>query len=105
MKVRTIFQVHRQPFARPGIQIYGGTEGANGILSVFTGVSIKDIDRYEVSEPFLNISEDSAQCLFDELYRAGFRPSREEQLTAIATNDHVADLRKIAFKLLDITSE
>ena len=54
-------------------------------------------------EPTLSLTQDELQGLFDELSRAGFKPSRQENAAAAlkATQDHLGDMRQIAFGLLN----
>jgi hypothetical protein len=98
------FQVQRAPMCEKGFQIYGGLETKQGVAAMLP-VAVQVLPQGSCVMPFLELSQRSAQMLLDELYQAGLRPSREELLVHTATSEHVADLRKIAFKLLDIEGD
>lgn len=49
----------------------------------------------------LSISREDAQQLFDDLWRAGLRPSTKDETPA--KDDHIRDLRMIAFHALGMT--
>jgi len=55
-------------------------------------------------DPFLVLEPPAAQTLIDELWKCGFRPSdgtgSAGQLKA--TQDHLEDMRSIAFKVLEV---
>ncbi len=55
-------------------------------------------------EPTLHIGMDEAQTLMDDLWSAGLRPTEGSGSAGSlkATEKHLADMRKIAFKSLDI---
>jgi hypothetical protein len=56
------------------------------------------------SEPSISLSEITAQRLMDQLWNCGFRPTEGTGSAGAlaATQQHLADLRKIVFKELDI---
>ena len=56
--------------------------------------------NYDV-DPLVNITEEMAQQIMDELWREGIRPNNGEgSLTHIAALEyHLEDMRKLAFKL------
>ncbi len=100
------FYVQREPFRGDGISVYGGfNEPVCGVHTVFSPVSVQEVSGGEITSPFMTMDESSAQSLFDELYLAGFRPARNEDILSKSEGAHVQDLRMIAFKLLDIQSD
>lgn len=61
-----------------------------------------DIDEGAYIEPTISFSQEEVQAMFDELCRAGFKPSRQENAVAAldATKEHLSDMREIAFSAL-----
>jgi hypothetical protein len=51
-----------------------------------------------IPQPTAFVEEDMAQALFDDLWRAGLRPTTKDDTPA--KDEHIADLRKIAFHAL-----
>lgn len=51
-------------------------------------------------DPLLRLKEVEAQGLFDALWRAGLRPSDKAAVDDVvaAKDEHIADLRRVAFK-------
>lgn len=70
------------------------------------GVSIAMEEKEEgfAVEPTVRISMDHAQTLMDDLWHSGLRPTEGAGSAGAiqAVERHVSDLRKIAFKALDI---
>jgi hypothetical protein len=60
----------------------------------------------EIIEPTIRISRSEAQTLMDDLWSCGLRPTEGSGSAGAmkAVESHVNDLRKIAFKALDIPS-
>jgi hypothetical protein len=54
-------------------------------------------------DPTLSVEPDVAQQIMDDLWRAGVRPTniRKDDLALSAKDDHIKDLQKVAFTLLD----
>jgi hypothetical protein len=54
-------------------------------------------------EPTFRLTRDDAQALADALYRAGIRPTDAKDVGDVlkASQAHIADLRRVAFTLLD----
>lgn len=52
----------------------------------------------------ISIPEQSAQRLMDDLWNAGYRPTDSNGTSGAirAAENHIQDLRKIAFKILDV---
>ena len=59
----------------------------------------------EYHPPFVSLSESDAAQLMDRLWNAGVRPSNGagSHATHEALNNHLEDLRRVAFKLLEIS--
>ncbi|HPR89724.1 MAG TPA: hypothetical protein PL181_17060 [bacterium] len=60
-------------------------------------------DRSAMIAPFVSVSISEAQQLMDELWRCGLRPSEGSGSAGMmkATQDHLNDMRKIAFMSLN----
>jgi|GEM_PF-4085318 len=84
------------------IMLIGGVEKPSGGYAAFQPVAVSDVDPGVFVPPFLEIDHETAQVLFDELYRIGLRPSQEQALPEKARDAHIEDLRKVAFKLLGV---
>jgi len=57
-----------------------------------------------ITTPFMQLTIDQATQLMNELWHCGVRPSRSADSATgqlAAMDDHLGDMRKIAFKLLD----
>lgn len=67
-------------------------------LGVAAPVVFHETARNEVPEPTLSISDNEAQQMIDELWRAGFRPTEGTGSAGAlaATQAHLTDMRKIA---------
>lgn len=79
--------------------------GHAGYLSIATPAVFKTVPEGELiacSEPLLRLSTEEAQQLMDELWNCGLRPSEGTGSAGSlrATENHLADMRKIAFDLL-----
>jgi len=64
-------------------------------------------DEALIPQPFMVIDRSAAQSLIDELWGCGFRPSdgtgSAGQLKA--TENHLEDMRRIAFKFVEVSDE
>jgi len=57
----------------------------------------------EIATPTLGLSRETAQQLFDELHRLGFRPMNEEAPARLAAVEaHLMDAREFSYRLLDL---
>lgn len=65
---------------------------------------IEESDPSQLYSPVIMLKKDAAQVLMDDLWTCGIRPTEGTGSAGSlkATQDHLADLRKIAFKRLDI---
>jgi hypothetical protein len=72
--------------------------------SVGVSVTMQDHDPATVVEPTLRIDMDAAQTLMDDLWQAGLRPTDGAGSAGAmrATEKHLHDMRKIAFRQLGI---
>ena len=73
---------------------------------VGTSVNMKDSCDGELIDPTISIGLDEAQTLMDDLWQAGFRPTEGSGSAGSlrATEKHLTDMRKIAFKQMDMES-
>lgn len=78
-------------------------DGRHSYLKIVECFTPELSDSGLTQPPFLDINEESAQRLFDEMYRAGLRPSatrRKENVDGI--EKHLEDMRKIVSSKLKI---
>ena len=68
-------------------------------------VVMEEAEDCVMVEPTVRISDAEAQTLMDDLWRCGLRPTEGAGSAGAmrAVEKHVDDLRKIAFKALDIS--
>ena len=62
-----------------------------------------DTPEDTLTDPALSVDCDVAQQIMDDLWRTGLRPTniRKEDLALSAKDDHIKDLQRVAFTLLD----
>ncbi len=67
-------------------------------------VEFEDVELFTDDSPVLDMSEDSAQELFNQLWSLGFRPVSEDGNVGMlqATQDHLSDMRKIVSEKLKV---
>ena len=67
-------------------------------------LELKEIKEGEYAPPFLKITPTEAQQMIDELWNCGVRPSEGTGSAGalMATQSHLEDMKKIAFKLMKI---
>lgn len=65
-------------------------------------IVLKEYEEGAMVPEFMEISEDDAQRLMDEMWNAGFRPSEGSGSAGAlkAVQDHLADMQKIVFKFI-----
>ncbi len=68
--------------------------------SVATNIIMTKFDRDVYVDPSLKLSNESAQLLIDELWKAGLRPSEGTGIAGSlkATERHLEDMRTLVFK-------
>ncbi len=88
-----------QPFV---LHVYA--KGSPGKVAVGQPIVMTEQNEAERIEPTAMVSREAAQQLMDELYMAGLRPSSEARRQDVvqSKDEHLSDLRKIAFKALKI---
>jgi hypothetical protein len=87
------------------IALHMAIEGPNGdVVSVARPVTIENAVEGYMHEPFMQISNEAAQQLMDELWRCGIRPADGTGSTGqlAATERHLADMRTLAFHALKV---
>lgn len=85
-----------------GLYVYSKTRGSDRV-SIADPIVFREIDfsSYTIPDPALELSTDSAQALFDELYRLGFRPKEEGTAGQVsAMSAHLRDQRELSTRLL-----
>lgn len=77
--------------------IYNGTTAGKAI-------EFEECKYREQVKPTFSVPREAAQVLMDDLWNSGLRPTEGTGSAGSlrATEKHVDDLRKIAFKVLDI---
>lgn len=77
---------------------------APGILCIAEAVKFTERPEGAFVEPCLRLEPREAQRLIDELWDCGLRPSEGTGSAGSlkATERHLSDMQKIAFKLLDV---
>lgn len=94
---------------RNGFDLYVFQKRAN-LVAFAENITMKDMPMEEAigfsPKPTLQLDAGQIQNLMDDLWNAGVRPSNGTASTGqiAATDNHLADLRKIAFHLLKIKS-
>lgn len=79
---------------------------AQGKIGFASPITFQSVDPGDTIDPTLALSKDSAQLLFDELWKSGFRPQREAsagQLEAVTA--HLQDQRQICARLFDLVEQ
>lgn len=76
----------------------------NGVIWLPATISTKTFVQGELQEPFMTFTYDEAQSLMHQLWVLGFRPNNGEGTNShvAALTHHLADMRRLAFKVLDI---
>lgn len=74
-----------------------------GVIRYGRNIPFDSVEPGEASEPTLAIPFEAAQQLMDDLWICGLRPSEGAGSAGSlrATQDHLADMRKIAFQLME----
>jgi len=89
-----------------GIELYVRAQAPDGDGHYY----IKDviIERLDFNSPIqpptLKLSKRNAQVLMDDLWASGIRPSEKRDIGGAlrATENHLGDMQRIAFRLLEI---
>ncbi len=103
----TRLSVQREPFMGDRfVFLYHGRRGDKFFRADPLKLDLLDITdplKHVTPEPTFTLSPEEAQALIDDLWTAGLRPTAGHGSTGqlAATEKHLADLKTIAFKLLD----
>lgn len=100
LQVRAFKQLHRGH----GVSIFIEDTYTGGI-AVAEPIVLKKIEEHFAEiEPSVILPQESAQKLIDDLWDAGLRPSEGSGSAGAfkAVQDHLRDMRKIAFKHLKL---
>jgi len=99
MKDEIEFRLLRAPFGFDAVELHA--RQGNAILSP---VTFAEVEPGLQTPPAIGLSGNSAQQLMDELWRCGIRPTEGSGSAGslAATERHLEDFRKIAFKQLKI---
>ncbi len=87
-----------------GISLYARQVIEGVSMSVAQPMVMERHEQHLISEPFARLDIQAAQQLIDELWQCGLRPSEGTGSAGSlkATEKHLADMQKIAFKGLRI---
>ncbi len=81
-----------------GIGIFIGAKHDDGSWSTVSELNFEPLKEMDAALTTLYVTREAAQALMDSLWNCGLRPAEAQ-----ATESHVDDLRRIAFKLLKIS--
>ena len=100
------FAVHSNP-ARRAFEIFLVARNRDGKTVIPKPVEFTEMaNDFEQIDPLIVVSDyeaDALNGLMDELWNAGFRPRGHDGDASVnATKKHLADMRKIAFKFLEM---
>jgi len=88
-----------------GSHIHIAVMGYNrdGSINVATKLDVEKMPEGSILDPLLQIDVNQAQRLMDDLWECGIRPSEGSGSAGslAATERHLADMKKIAFSLLE----
>lgn len=102
MNMKTYIQAFRSPIYH-GVELYIGQIDRNtGRTALATNIEFKMLDGGEYVPPVLTLKLDEAQEFIDQLWEQGFRPSSLSNSDLSAQKKHLEDMRKIAFKFLEL---
>lgn len=84
------------------IAVRMGINHQDGTVTIARSPIMTNVSLGESVQPTLELSQDEAQMLMDELFAAGIRPSEgmESMGQLAAVQKHLEDMQKIAFSLL-----
>ncbi len=101
-----IARAFKQPFmhGREGVQIFIEDQGSGRSLGIAEPVVFKASEPYTASLPTVELPQESAQKLIDDLWDCGLRPSEGAGSAGamMAVENHLADLRTLLFKQMKI---
>lgn len=91
-------------FMRTGFDLHIGQSKENGEFAVVQPLTMMVTNEGSITSPAVTLSQSEAQCLMDELWRAGVRASEAAGSAgqAAATSKHLEDMRTLAFHALNV---
>jgi hypothetical protein len=98
------FHLQRSPFGR-GLSLFISTKSdQESKICIADNLVFKTVPNHSILEPLTQLDMNEAQELMDELWHCGIRPTEGAGSACAmrATENHLADLRKITNKLLKI---
>ena len=86
---------------QPNVAVMGYNR--DGSINVATKLDVEKMPEGSILDPLLQIDVNQAQRLMDDLWECGIRPSEGSGSAGslAATERHLADMKKIAFSLLE----
>lgn len=99
------FYTERHPYGRR-LGLHMAKELPNGKVAAVTAITYTALSEAEISPPpVINLTDDEAQMLMDSLWSVGLRPSEGSGSAGamLATQNHLADMRKLAAKWHDVS--
>ena len=87
-----------------GISLYARSVTVGSGFAVAKNLVFEKHEEHFMVEPFMKLDIQAAQKLMDELWQCGLRPSEGTGSAGslAATENHLKDMRSIAFKKLQI---
>jgi hypothetical protein len=104
LKVR----VRDAPFIRRGVEIYFFEDLGDEKIAIIKDLVFETVERSKsIENKGIHIGNDIAQELMDELWTCGLRPSEGTGSAGSlkATQDHLGDMQKLSWKLLEMMVE
>jgi len=91
-------------FLRDSVCLYLFDRQPGGKIGIAQPIVFVDHEMNStITDPAIEISNEAAQSLFDELYRMGYRPKGEPQAGELAaTQTHLSDQRALSKRILDM---
>lgn len=98
-------RIQRNPWnKRVEVAIFDDCQGGP-FISVAEPIVMKQVEAGMcIDAPTFELADEKAQLLLDELWRIGLRPTEgiENAGQLKATQDHLADMKKLTFDLFDV---
>ena len=87
-----------------GVELFARARNPLGGYGLITDVILEEQDDHLTVQPLtISLGMEEVQVLMDDLWASGVRPSdkRRDSETLGAVREHLEDMQKIAFRLLD----
>lgn len=89
--------------ARRDVGLFVFSKLEDGTRAYAENATMKRLEPNVAIDPLFSLTDDEAQDLFESLWAAGFRPAKDGTSGQLAaTQSHLEDMRRLAFKALQI---